>query len=127
MRIFKKPVLCYYYVTFRCNATCSFCDIWERPSPYVTLENAAENLRDLAKLGVKVVDFTGGEPLLHRQIAELLEIAKSFGFITLGRLTEGFFQTIIGFERKRSISFKAARTLKAFLPFQRRAQPALAI
>jgi MoaA/NifB/PqqE/SkfB family radical SAM enzyme len=82
MRIFKKPVLCNYYVTYRCNATCSFCDIWERPSPYVTLENAAENLRDLAKLGVKVVDFTGGEPLLHRQIAELLEIAKSFGFIT---------------------------------------------
>jgi MoaA/NifB/PqqE/SkfB family radical SAM enzyme len=82
MRIFKKPVLCNYYVTYRCNATCSFCDIWERPSPYVTLENATENLRDLAKLGVKVVDFTGGEPLLHRQIAELLEIAKSLGFIT---------------------------------------------
>lgn len=82
MRIFNKPVLCNYYVTYRCNATCSFCDIWERPSPYVTIENARENLRDLAKLGVKVIDFTGGEPLLHRQIVELLSLAKSFGFIT---------------------------------------------
>ncbi len=82
MRLFKKPVLCNYYVTYRCNATCSFCDIWERPSPYVTLENARENLTDLAKLGVKVIDFTGGEPLLHRQIVDLLGIAKSLGFIT---------------------------------------------
>jgi MoaA/NifB/PqqE/SkfB family radical SAM enzyme len=82
MRLFKKPVLCNYYVTYRCNASCSFCDIWERPSPYVTLENVRENLTDLAKLGVKVIDFTGGEPLLHRQIAEFLSIAKSLGFIT---------------------------------------------
>ncbi len=31
---------------------------------------------------VRVVDFTGGEPLLHRQLPEFLQIAKSFGFIT---------------------------------------------
>lgn len=82
MRIFRKPVLCNYYVTYRCNASCGFCDIWERPSPYVTEENVRENLMDLRRLGVKVVDFTGGEPLLHRQIPELLSMAKSMGFIT---------------------------------------------
>jgi MoaA/NifB/PqqE/SkfB family radical SAM enzyme len=82
MRLISHPVLCNYYVTYRCNASCSFCDIWERPSPYVTLEQAALNLRDLKKLGVKVVDFTGGEPLLHRQIDKLLELARSLGFIT---------------------------------------------
>jgi MoaA/NifB/PqqE/SkfB family radical SAM enzyme len=82
MRLVSHPVLCNYYVTYRCNATCSFCDIWERPSPYVTLENARDNLRDLKKLGVRVVDFTGGEPLLHRQLPELLQEAKQLGFIT---------------------------------------------
>ena len=82
MRLVSHPVLCNYYVTYRCNATCSFCDIWERPSPYVTLENARENLRDLKKLGVRVVDFTGGEPLLHRQLPELLAEAKQLGLIT---------------------------------------------
>ena len=82
MRLVSHPVLCNYYVTYRCNATCSFCDIWERPSPYVTLDNARENLRDLKKLGVRVVDFTGGEPLLHRQLPELLQEAKRLGFIT---------------------------------------------
>lgn len=82
MRLVSHPVLCNYYLTYRCNASCSFCDIWERPSPYVTLDNARQNLRDLKKLGVRVVDFTGGEPLLHRQLPELLQEAKRLGLIT---------------------------------------------
>jgi len=82
MRLVSHPVLCNYYVTYRCNATCSFCDIWEKPSPYVTLENAKQNLRDLKKLGVRVIDFTGGEPLLHQQLDQLLREAKRLGFIT---------------------------------------------
>lgn len=78
----NHPVLCNYYVTYRCNASCSFCDIWEKPSPYVTLENVKQNLRDLKKLRVRVIDFTGGEPLLHRQLSEFLKEAKRLGFIT---------------------------------------------
>ncbi|MEM1135516.1 MAG: radical SAM protein [Bacteroidota bacterium] len=82
MRLISHPVLCNYYVTYRCNAKCGFCDIWERPSPYINLENAHKNLMDLKKLGVKVIDFTGGEPLLHREIDQLLTLAKELGFIT---------------------------------------------
>ncbi len=82
MRLTKKPVLCNYYVTYRCNAKCSFCDIWEKPSPYITLVDVEKNLRDMKRLGVQVIDFTGGEPLLHRQIDEMLRMAHSMGFIT---------------------------------------------
>ncbi|MER2998887.1 radical SAM protein [Pontibacter populi] len=82
MRLRTKPVLCNYYVTYRCNAKCSFCDIWEKPSPYITLDDVQQNLRDLKKLGVQVIDFTGGEPLLHRQIDEMLALAHNMGFIT---------------------------------------------
>lgn len=82
MRLVRHPILCNYYLTYRCNASCSFCDIWERPSPYAALENIKSNLLGLKQLGVKVVDFTGGEPLLHRQLPEILRMAKSMGFIT---------------------------------------------
>jgi MoaA/NifB/PqqE/SkfB family radical SAM enzyme len=85
MRKFKlvnHHVLCNYYVTYRCNAKCSFCDIWEKPSPYITIENAIENFKDLKKLGVSVIDFTGGEPLLHRELPILLKEAKKLNFIT---------------------------------------------
>lgn len=82
LKIRNRPVLCNYYITYRCNAKCSFCDIWEKPSPYITLENAESNLRDLRRLGVRVVDFTGGEPLLHRGLPELLKLARKSGLIT---------------------------------------------
>jgi MoaA/NifB/PqqE/SkfB family radical SAM enzyme len=82
MRLISHPILCNYYVTYRCNASCGFCDIWEKPSPYINLEDAQKNFADLKQLGVKVIDFTGGEPLLHQQLPELLTLAKSYGFIT---------------------------------------------
>lgn len=82
MRLTSRPVLCNYYLTYRCNAACSFCDIWEKPSPYVSLESVARNLRDLRRLGVRIIDFTGGEPLLHRQLPAFLEMAQRMGFLT---------------------------------------------
>lgn len=82
MRLIRKPVLCNYYVTYRCNASCHFCDIWEKPSPYINKTDVNQNLKALKKLGVKVVDFTGGEPLLHNEIHDFLLMAKEMGFIT---------------------------------------------
>lgn len=82
MRLIRKPVLCNYYVTYRCNASCHFCDIWEKPSPYIKKEDVEQNLKHLKKLGVKVIDFTGGEPLLHNEIHQFLRMAKEMGFIT---------------------------------------------
>lgn len=82
MRLVSHPVLCNYYVTYRCNAACGFCDIWEKPSPFVDVDSVRANLAAMQKLGVKVVDFTGGEPLLHRELDLLLKEAKAAGMIT---------------------------------------------
>ncbi len=77
-----KPVLLNYYLTYRCNAACSFCDIWERPSPLVKMEDVSANLSAARKLGARIVDFTGGEPLLHTQLPVMLSEAKKLGFVT---------------------------------------------
>ncbi|MBK6266681.1 radical SAM protein [Marivirga sp. S37H4] len=82
MRLIQKPILCNYYVTYRCNATCHFCDIWEKPSPYIKVQDVEANLLALKKMGVKIIDFTGGEPLLHREIDIFLKLAKDLGFLT---------------------------------------------
>lgn len=76
------PILCNYYLTYRCNAECGFCDIWQKPSPFVKLSDVETNLRDLKRLGVKFIDFTGGEPLLHRDLPDILALAKQMGFVT---------------------------------------------
>ncbi|MBZ0116201.1 MAG: radical SAM protein [Sandaracinaceae bacterium] len=80
------PWVCNYYVTLRCNAWCNFCNIPQtnnaNPPPEPTLEQLEQNLRDLKRLGVKIVDFTGGEPTLYRNIVAAASMAKDMGFVT---------------------------------------------
>ena len=81
-----KPILCNYYITHRCNAHCSFCDIWKKyrnmENVDCSLEDVKNNLFQLKSLGVKFIDFTGGEPLLHPHLPEMLQAAKKIGFHT---------------------------------------------
>jgi MoaA/NifB/PqqE/SkfB family radical SAM enzyme len=77
------PLVANYYLTYRCNARCHFCDIWAlEPGKEADFETIIHNLQDLKRLGVKYVDFTGGEPLLRADAAEIYREAKSLGFYT---------------------------------------------
>ena len=73
-------LLCNYYVTYRCNAFCEFCHFAEhgkfKDSPQATLDDFTSNVSQLAKLGVKFIDLTGGEPLLNKNIAEMASLAR---------------------------------------------------
>lgn len=81
-----KPIRCNYYVTLRCNSKCTFCAIWKDIENFKlreqTIDEIEKNLIDLKKLGVKIIDFTGGEPLLYPHLSEVLKIAKRYGFYT---------------------------------------------
>lgn len=74
-------LLCNYYVTYRCNAFCEFCDFANHHkfanTGFAKLEDFYSNVKQLAKLGVKFIDLTGGEPLLHKDIAAMAEYARS--------------------------------------------------
>jgi MoaA/NifB/PqqE/SkfB family radical SAM enzyme len=86
--ILGKPVMAYYYVTYKCNARCVFCNIPDGPmdvlpvSKYTPTEQSIEHFDILGKLGVRLIDFTGGEPLLRKDIGVLLRAAKERGFRT---------------------------------------------
>lgn len=81
-----KPILANYYITYQCNARCSFCNIPDGSRPgshmFARLEDVKENLGQLRGLGVKFIDFTGGEPLLHPQLHNMLREAKNLDFVT---------------------------------------------
>ncbi|MDP9002325.1 MAG: radical SAM protein [Myxococcota bacterium] len=80
------PTTCNYYVTLRCNQRCTFCNIPHTnngsPSKEPTLEQVRANLRDMKRLGVIVIDVTGGEPLLYGHLIEMLTLAKKMRFMT---------------------------------------------
>ena len=67
----RMPVLVHFEVTLRCNARCGFCDYWK------TDPNARDQeLRDYADAAryfdPLLVTFTGGEPLLRRDLEDLV-------------------------------------------------------
>jgi len=81
-----KPVICNYYLTYRCNARCGFCSIWKDASIPESREASPDvvsgNLADVKHAGVRIVDFTGGEPLLYEGLPEVLYRAKKLGLKT---------------------------------------------
>ncbi len=87
------PIACSYYVTTVCNAKCGFCDIWEGPARQkprlLPIDDCARILAGLKAIGVRYIDFTGGEPLLVKNLPQLLRRAKEAGFRT-GLVTNGF-------------------------------------
>lgn len=79
-------LLCNYYVTYRCNAYCEFCHFGFhenfKNSPYASLDDFKSNVEQLSGLGVRFIDLTGGEPLLHKEIDKMAAFAKQFGMQT---------------------------------------------
>ncbi len=79
-------LLCNYYLTYRCNAFCEFCHfgIHEnfKDASYAKLEDFKSNIEQIRKLGVKFIDLTGGEPLLHKEIHLMAAYAKELNFQT---------------------------------------------
>jgi len=80
------PVLANYYLTYKCNSRCTYCDIPTKPENIPIRETKPEliieNLAALKRLGVKVIDFTGGEPLIYPHLPKVMRAAKEMGFFT---------------------------------------------
>jgi len=79
-------LLCNYYVTYKCNAYCGFCHFGNhdqfKDTPNASLQDFKSNVKQLSELGVKFIDLTGGEPLLHKDIHLMAEYAQSFNMQT---------------------------------------------
>lgn len=90
----RRPILVHFEVTMRCNARCGFCDYWKTPS--ADRANETERCVEAARyFNPMLVTFTGGEPLLRRDLEDLVagvRDAISLKYITLithgGMLTQ---------------------------------------
>ncbi len=64
----------------RCNCRCTMCDIWKRQSNgELHLQELARHRESIVKLGVRQVVLTGGEPLLHSDLAAICSFLKDCG------------------------------------------------
>jgi MoaA/NifB/PqqE/SkfB family radical SAM enzyme len=63
-------------VTSRCHFGCPFCNVRNEPTPDLPTEDIKAILRNLSRSAVLMTSFEGGEPLLRKDIGELLEYAR---------------------------------------------------
>ena len=70
------PNLMSFAVNDVCNAASEHCSFFssveEKGRETLTLEQASEAIREAQELGVSVINFVGGEPLLRKDFAELV-------------------------------------------------------
>lgn len=80
-----------FFPTARCNSRCVSCDWWKADGATdLTLPEIEDLASQLPALGVKVVLFSGGEPLLRREVFEIADLFRRQG-LKLHLLTSGLF------------------------------------
>lgn len=66
-------------LTKRCNLSCAFCNFPDAnyKTEDMPREEAFKAIDSAANLGIKDLEITGGEPLLHPELFEIIDYAKS--------------------------------------------------
>jgi len=74
------PFLAQMVVVRRCNLTCGYCNEFDEESEPVPTEVLRERIDKLKELGTFSLELTGGEPMLHPGINDLIRYARSKSF-----------------------------------------------
>src|SRR5512135_1218361 len=86
------PVLAHLIPMRRCNLSCTYCNEYDDFSKPVPLATMRERIDHLHRLGTTIVTISGGEPLLHPELDDLIRYIRSQGMIT-GMITNGYLLT----------------------------------
>jgi len=76
-QVFKgKSKVAEFAITNACIAKCSFCDIWkQQPKVFVDRQKALDVIDRLSDHGIVQITITGGEPLLHPHVVDIVQKA----------------------------------------------------
>ena len=83
------PLLAHIIPIRRCNLACTYCNEFDDFSPPVPAEEMFRRIDKLADLGTSVITISGGEPLLHPELDEIIRRIRSRGMVT-GLITNGY-------------------------------------
>ena len=80
-----KPFFLAHAITYACNSRCKTCTYWQmspRAENDLSTEEVYELLDDAYDFGMRGYYLFGGEPLVRRDIEDVVEYAKKRGFLT---------------------------------------------
>ena len=86
----KHPILVHIIPNRRCNLACTYCNEFDDFSKPVPLPEMKRRLDTLAGMGTSIITISGGEPLMHPDLDEIVRHIRRRGMIA-GMITNGFF------------------------------------
>ncbi len=88
----RHPILAHLIPIRRCNLSCTYCNEFDTFSKPVALEEMFRRVDQLAGLGTTIITMSGGEPLMHPQLEEIVQRIRSHGILA-GMITNGYLLT----------------------------------
>src|SRR3954447_15256732 len=86
------PIMAHIIPIRRCNLSCAYCNEYDNFSKPVPLETMLGRLELLGKLKTGVITLSGGEPLLHPELDEIIRGIRSNKALA-GLITNGYLLT----------------------------------
>jgi len=71
-REFDNPFYASFKITHRCNLRCAFCNVWADKVPDLSTSEVCAIIDNLSRSSTFTISFEGGEPLLRRDIGDVL-------------------------------------------------------
>src|SRR5256885_4673951 len=83
------PILAHIIPMRRCNLSCTYCNEYDDFSKPVGLDTMYQRLDHLAALGTTIITISGGEPLMHPELDQIIARIRKRGMIA-GMITNGY-------------------------------------
>src|SRR5579863_5512386 len=94
----SHPVLVQIIPTRFCNLSCAYCNEYDKVSEPVPLEEMFRRIDALGRLGTAMIGISGGEPLTHPQLDDVIRRMRRTGAIA-GMITNGYLLNVERIER----------------------------
>src|SRR5450631_1851707 len=85
-------LLAHIIPTRRCNLDCGYCNEYDNFSPPVPTDVMLRRIDLLAGLGTAIITISGGGPLLHPDIEQIIQLIRHHGMIA-GMIPNGYLLT----------------------------------
>src|ERR1700676_4308 len=83
------PLLAHIIPMRRCNLACTYCNEFDDFSKPVPIDEMYRRIDKLGSLGTAVVTISGGEPLMHPELDDVIRRIRANGMIA-GMITNGY-------------------------------------
>lgn len=88
----RHPIVAHIVPIRRCNLSCAYCNEYDKVSERVPTTVMLRRIDLLAQLGTAAITISGGEPLLHPELDEIIRRIRKHGILAT-LITNGYLLT----------------------------------